>query len=70
MDFQKIVKMWVGGGTGTFLLHLMESYTKLGDCGGEAEQAALGEHHAACPGTHAVSLVPSHPGSIISRHSS
>lgn len=42
MDFRKIVKMRVGGRTGMFILQLMENYTKLGDFGGEAEQAALG----------------------------
>lgn len=73
MDFRKIVKMRVGGRTGMFILQLMENYTKLGDFGGEAEQAALGGHHAACPGPHAVTtknLIASHPGFIIPRHSS
>lgn len=65
--------MWVGGGTGRFLLHLMENYTKMVHFGGEAEQAALGGHHAVCAGLQTVitkSLVPSHHGSIIPRHSS
>lgn len=58
--------MWVGAGTGRFILHLMENSTTLGYFGGEGEQAALEGHRGACAAPQAgttESLVPTHPGS-------